>query len=555
MVAARPDPVALRAQIVEAWQPAVYPGDEQICTPTYCDEGVAAYFRGRGWQGHEVASLRYHEVGLSFFTAAGFAYYLAAYLLAVLDDAAAADVIYDGIVFHLSPAQLGRTWADSYRARIARLTPAQRDAVVAYLGWCDDGRGDPELAATIDYLRTGTVAAPASPRDQLLQLAGATPDARSLRLGHTTVSDAQLAGLAELPALVELDLGGTAITDAGMAALAGAPGLKVLELRNCTQLTAAGLGHVGRLAQLEELYLSNADLDDAGAQALAPLALVRLDLTHARGLTDAGWAALDVARLERLDAFGIAVPAGVLGAARRLTKLVVKSLDDAGLGALAGAPVKELDVSDADRVTEIGLAALGTVASLTSLQLGKLAAARWPAGFPALEQLVLLSTELGAGLASGIAALPVLSELRLFGGGCAPGALAALAASTCLRSLTLWLPRAPDSLAELAGNTSLASLSLHTGAVTAAELDGLARLPALTTLQLSEVRDLDVTQLVRVAQLRELVLEDLPVDDAGLAALAGCPHLRSIRIARTQTPAASLAAFRQAHPGVALVAL
>jgi hypothetical protein len=47
-------------------------------------------------------------VGLSFFTAAGFAYYLAAYLIAVLDDAATADVIYDGILLHLSSELYGR---------------------------------------------------------------------------------------------------------------------------------------------------------------------------------------------------------------------------------------------------------------------------------------------------------------------------------------------------------------------------------------------------------------------------------------------------------------
>jgi hypothetical protein len=554
MPRARPDATALRARIAEAWASAVYPGDDQICAPTYDDEGVAAYFRGRSWQGHDVASLRYHEAGLSFFTAAAFAYYLPAYMIAVIDDAATADVIYDGVLFHLSPTQLGRTWADRYLARLAQLTPTQRAVIIDYVQWCDDGRDCREIAATVDYLRTGTVAASASLRDQLLQLAGGSPESRSLRLGHTSVRDEQLAGLAELSAIAELDLSGTAITDAGLAALAGAPGLRVLELRGCSQLTAAGLAHVARLPRLEELYLSNAELDDAAVAALAPLALVRIDVTHARRVTDAGWAALDVSRLEHVDAFGVALPAAVLDAARRLTRLTVHSLDDAALHALAGVPLVELDVSEAEHVTEAGLAALGTIASLASLKIGKLVA-RWPAGFPALAKLVLLSTELRPERCAGLAALPALSELRLFGGGCEPGALAALAASTTLRSLTLWCPRAPGSLAELAGNASLTSLRIHTGAVTAPELAGLAQLSALTALRLSDLIEFDASQLARLPQLCELVLDDTPLDDLGLAALAACPGLRSIRLARTQTPAASLAAFRTAHPDVALVAV
>jgi hypothetical protein len=49
------------------------------------------------------------------------------------------------------------------------------------------------------------------------------------------------------------------------------------------------------------------------------------------------------------------------------------------------------------------------------------------------------------------------------------------------------------------------------------------------------------------------VLDDTPVDGAALAALGACPGLQSIRLARTQTPAASIAAFRAAHPGIAVV--
>src|SRR3954462_9661573 len=37
----------LRSQIEAAWRDATYPGDDRIATPTYCDEGIVEYFRGR----------------------------------------------------------------------------------------------------------------------------------------------------------------------------------------------------------------------------------------------------------------------------------------------------------------------------------------------------------------------------------------------------------------------------------------------------------------------------------------------------------------------------
>ena len=113
-----PSPDDVRAAIRRAWHASKAP-PERISEPTYDDEGVTDYFRGRTWEHHAVAALRYHEVGLSFFTVEAFCYYLPAYMLAVLEDLDAADVIYDGIVHHLSPTHLGRQWADSYRARMA----------------------------------------------------------------------------------------------------------------------------------------------------------------------------------------------------------------------------------------------------------------------------------------------------------------------------------------------------------------------------------------------------------------------------------------------------
>jgi len=561
----RADSTEVRAHIVAAWQAAVYPGDDQICTPTYDDEGVGAYFRGRTWQGHEVASLRYHDVGLSFFTAEAFAYYLAAYMLAVIDDASAADVIVDGIVFHLSPTQLGKTWRDRYLARLACLSAAQRDAAIAYLAWYASGHDEmpAEIATTIAYLRTGRLVDDVSPLARLLQLAGqADGDPQTiewLTLSYTNVSDADLVALRDLPALRELALAGTAITDAGLAAVGTATSLETLELSSC-KVSAAGLAQLATLPRLAELVIPNGELDDAHLQALASLRLRRLDVTHARRVTDAGWAALDVSRLERLDMFGVDASDSLLariGDAGRLQKLTAKLVSDAGLVALARTPLVELDIGAAAQLTEHGLAALATLATLCELQLNTLTLERWPLGWPALQRLTLLDVALAPQLAAGLGRLPALCELRIYARRFEPDALAAAARAPTLERLTIWASHTPLALAELDGSSpALRELDVSDASITTAGLAAVARLPALATLRLSKVTLLDLAALPVLATLRapELVLEDVDVDDAGLAELGG-PHLRQLRLIRSKVTADGLAAFRAAHPTIALVDL
>jgi internalin A len=555
-----------RASIVEAWRDAVHPGDERICSPTYDDEGVGAYFRGRTWEGHEIASLRHHEVALSFFTPEAFAYYLAAYMLAVLDDARAADIIYDGILFHLSPKQLGKRWADRYTARLACLSPGQRAAAIAYLRWCASGSDGSraELDETIAYLETGHVPASGSPVMRLLELAGASGQDREtlerLMLSSTSVTDADLAALRELPALRELDLGGTEITDAGLAELVSLSELRTLDLSSCRSITAEGLAHVGTLRRLAELKAPNANLDDACLRALAPLQLRRLDLTHGRHITDTGWAALDVSRLERLDLFGVDATDTLLariGDAGQLRELTVKSISDDGLVALARTPLGKLEVGSLANVTGTGLRALATVATLRELNLGGSIADRWPAGWPALATLTLLDLDLTATCAAGMGELASLRELRIYARWVEPGALGAAARAPCLERITIWCSRTELMLDELAAAGPLQTLSVNDAAVTAAGLAALAHLPALTRLQLAGVTPLDDAALRALAGLnvRELELQDISIDDAGLAVLGACANLHSLRLIRSGASAAGLAAFRSAHPAITVIDL
>jgi hypothetical protein len=97
---ARTDPqMTLRDDIIKAFSAMPRPSPDRISEPTYADEGTAAYFGGRSWQGHSAKQLRYHSSSLSFFTVEAFRYYLLAYMLAELDEPEVADVIAESILF------------------------------------------------------------------------------------------------------------------------------------------------------------------------------------------------------------------------------------------------------------------------------------------------------------------------------------------------------------------------------------------------------------------------------------------------------------------------
>lgn len=588
-----PAPTAadVRAAIHAAWRNSVRPPDNRVSAPTYDDEGVSAYFAGRPWQGHEVEALRYHSVGLSFFTAEAFCYYLAAYLLAVLEDLEAADTIYDGILFHLSPTQLGKQWADDYRTKIAGFTEEQKRAVVAYLAWCAD-RYEPgapwrqEIEDTITYLTSGQVRAADSPAERLLALSGdmgPAAEVRWLRLSHTTVTDEDLAGLEAFTSLRELDLGGAPISDAGLAQLsapgvaAALAGLVKLDLSGGKQLSAEGLRHLAALRGLTELQLPNADLDDTGLRALAKLALRSLNLVHCKRLTEEGWRHLDVSALEELAMFGVVAPDGLLerlGAAGKLRELTCKSISETGAMALAGNPaLVSLEVSEAGDLGGAASAALtGGVASsagasvtalealarlpaLRACKLGNLACTQWPPGWPALVELTLLSGELSAEAAAGLARLPALRELGCFGERLAAGALRQLARSSSLRKLDLWCEDLDDArLLELAGS-GIEQLGVHRARIGNAALAVVGELPALAELQLDGLAldDEAMRLLARAPRLRTLQLEAMPIGDAGLLHLAACPALRTLRLSGTKVTPAGIAALERAAPELELL--
>jgi hypothetical protein len=90
---------------------------------------VVDCFSGRIWADLSVDELRYHDIAMSCFTPAAFAYYLPAYLLAILRDFVEADILVHGTFHYLRPIS---GFIDMRNERRAALSPRQRKAVVLF---------------------------------------------------------------------------------------------------------------------------------------------------------------------------------------------------------------------------------------------------------------------------------------------------------------------------------------------------------------------------------------------------------------------------------------
>lgn len=88
-----------------------------------------------------------------------------------------------------------------------------------------------------------------------------------VNLRGTSVTDADLDCLEEMPTLQRLNLSQTAVTDAGLVHLRNLADLRALDLSG-TRITDAGLRHLSQLNRLEYLYLDQTAVTDAGLDHL-----------------------------------------------------------------------------------------------------------------------------------------------------------------------------------------------------------------------------------------------------------------------------------------------
>jgi hypothetical protein len=242
--------------------------------------------------------------------------------------------------------------------------------------------------------------------------------------------------------------------DEGLSLLADLGNVTWLSLQ-AAPITSAGLAHVARLKDLENLYLG-----------------------YSR-VTGEGLARLDLPKLRVLSLQGLA-------------------LKDADLKQLPELPqLQELVLNDT-LVTDDGLAHLGKYASINKLWLENTKITDKGMihlqGMPGLETLYLQNSR-AAG--PGLADLKPLSNLRFI---------------SC-KHLTLQ----PDSLRHIAQLTQLEILGLDDTNVTDAQLADLAQLTHLRTLWLSKTRvtDRGVEHILKLPTLQNLYLHGSQVTEAG----------------------------------------
>lgn len=530
-------PEDLIARIEAAW--ADTPPPTGPLTKTYDDEGVGAYFAGTTWRGHAVKALRYHSVALSFFEPAAFVYYLPAFLIAVIETPVEADVISDGIVHHLAPSNLARDWGPRYRDVMSRFTAAQRAALVDYLYWyaAQSSYDDDACEASIAYLTTGQEPVAASAAERLLAIHGRASDRSTLTrlsLGSSTLTDDDLAALADFPALDELDVSHTQITSVGLGHIAQRP-LTKLDASRCLQIT--DYSALARMTSLQRLILANSDLT-----MLVPLRPVEINLTHSSDITD--FTPLDVTRLEKLDMYGVRAPDELcsrLGEAGVLRELTAAFISAAGMVALARAQtIRRLRISDLSEVTHAGMEALAALPHLETFDLPS-CRAPMPAGFPALTKLNLQDR----GSAHPLPALPALVELGIFSDH-KPTPLGSVAAQPRLQRLTMYAGAYGDAdLDDLRGAPALDTLSLVRVAITGSCLATLASLP-LDKLSLEQLARFDERHLSLLAPstITALELGSLTLSSDGLLGLRDCRSLRRLVLASTKVDASALRAAR-----------
>ncbi len=292
--------------------------------------------------------------------------------------------------------------------------------------------------------------------------------------------------------LHRLSITGGSTIEGGLAALGGSIRMKLVNIKS-PSITDADLAILARQPDLDFLWLTGADITDAGLARLSGLRhLTIFNLAGCPKVTDRG-----------VEALTPVLPALVN------LELVGTSVTDASMPAIGRLPVLTgLDLSRT-RITDGGVAHLAGLAKLQYLTLGDIALTD-----------------------RGLASLRGMTKLEL-----------------------LYLPGTAITdagLAHLAGLTEISQLDLRRTPITGqglAHLGGLGKLWSLN-LRESDFSDEGATTLAKLARLESVDLIATRISDAGLAGLQGMPKLLTLFVGGSLVTEAGFASFRQAAPQV-----
>ena len=325
--------------------------------------------------------------------------------------------------------------------------------------------------------------------------------------------------------------------------------------------SAAGLGHLENLKDLQSINLWGTGMTDAGMRHLGGLTKLHTLWLNETPLSDIGLKHLQgLTNLTRLELQGTRVSNAGLVHLRGMTKLQILGLDrtrvtDVGLKGLA--PLKDLQFLGLEylSVSDAGLEHLRGLTNL--LQLGLHATLVNDDGMKLLKSLTKLqnlglsSTQVGDAGLKHLQGLTDLQSLPLMNTRVTDAGLAHLKNLTKLGVLYLNGRKISDvGLEHLQGLTSLRGLTLENTRVTDTGLKYLEKLTKLTYLGLQGTR-LSNGGLVHLKGLEDLQFLDLRetrVSDEGLQHLYGLEELRTLDVRNTKVTTAGVAALHEALP-------
>eukprot|EP00543_Licmophora_paradoxa_P011220 CAMPEP_0202458294 /NCGR_PEP_ID=MMETSP1360-20130828/24288_1 /ASSEMBLY_ACC=CAM_ASM_000848 /TAXON_ID=515479 /ORGANISM="Licmophora paradoxa, Strain CCMP2313" /LENGTH=774 /DNA_ID=CAMNT_0049078775 /DNA_START=145 /DNA_END=2469 /DNA_ORIENTATION=+ len=201
---------------------------------------------------------------------------------------------------------------------------------------------------------------------------------RTLELSYSGVRDAHLSRFSSLPALEELTLDSCPMGDWAIAHLADnsvAPNLISLDLAD-TDLTDMGMIHLKKLRNLSRLSLFYCNITNAGLRHISHLTKLEVLNLDSREISDSGLAHLRTLKnLKSLDIFSGRITDSGCSHLARIKSLETLELCGGGVGDVGCTLLATLDnltslnLSQNERITNRGAAALGALSNLKSLNL------------------------------------------------------------------------------------------------------------------------------------------------------------------------------------------
>jgi hypothetical protein len=140
--------VSIETLVHQAFANTELPAGELFATSN--DEGASQVFTDVRWEQVDAGQLRQHSAAVNFLAPTAFAYFLPAFILASLSDAG----VRDSLLSKVLPPKADTT-RPSFAAWWQRLTPLQKNAVVAFVDYCHEAGSSLDSASLEALKRQG----------------------------------------------------------------------------------------------------------------------------------------------------------------------------------------------------------------------------------------------------------------------------------------------------------------------------------------------------------------------------------------------------------------